>query len=168
MTDLSPSITESSSVGQSFRRVARRFGDGNMDALDAVTSLIEAVGRIRGEFNGLYAKYDLARGRFRILLTLYDKAPVDGVAPTDLAEYCGISRATVTGIVDTLEAQGFVARVASADDRRSIRVHLTAVGRGKIDGILPEMIEVSRRAWAALAPDGRLGYTVGAKGGHAP
>lgn len=156
MSDISSSVTQQSPVGLVFRRVARQYGEGNTAALDAVTSLIDASDRIREEFAELYAKHELARGRFRILITLYDKAPTDGVAPTDLAEACGISRATVTGIVDTLKEQDLVGRVASTDDRRSIRVCLTDKGRAKIDAILPEMIAVSQRAWAALSHDERL------------
>jgi DNA-binding MarR family transcriptional regulator len=155
-SDIEQSVVEQSRVGATFIRVARKHGDGDMASLDAVIGLLDAADRIRGEFTELYAKHDLARGRFRILITLYDKTPSEGVAPTELAEYCGISRATVTGIVDTLEEQGTVERIASTDDRRSIRVRLTDAGRAKIDAILPEMIDVSRRAWAGLAHDERL------------
>ena len=150
------SLTEQSRVGQTFKRVARHYGEGDMEAFDAITGLLDISAKIRDEFAALYAKHDLARGRFRILLTLCDQAHAEGIAPTELAEFCGISRATVTGIVDMLEKQNLVVRATSEDDRRSIKVHLTDSGRQKVDAILPAMIAVSERAWTELAQGERL------------
>lgn len=48
--------------------------------------------------------------------------------PTDIAAYCGISSAAVTGILDRLEKEGLVQRIMSADDRRSFQIYLTEKG----------------------------------------
>jgi len=44
---------------------------------------------------------------------------------TDLAEHLGIPTSTFTGILDRLEARGFIQRKADPDDRRSIFVYGT-------------------------------------------
>ncbi len=53
----------------------------------------------------------------------------DGQPLKDLAETLACSRATVTGIVDTLEKKRLVARGPNPQDRRSLLVHLTGAGR---------------------------------------
>ena len=48
---------------------------------------------------------------------------------SDLAECAQTSQASLTGIVDRLEEQGFVARSRSAEDRRVVDVAVTKQGR---------------------------------------
>jgi MarR family transcriptional regulator, 2-MHQ and catechol-resistance regulon repressor len=47
----------------------------------------------------------------------------------DLAEMLLCTRATVTGIVDTMERKGLVKRIPCPDDRRSMLVQLSGKGR---------------------------------------
>ncbi|MCJ8162946.1 MarR family winged helix-turn-helix transcriptional regulator [Acinetobacter zhairhuonensis] len=73
------------------------------------------------------AVHGLSEGRF-ILLFLLDAAE-DGIAPKDLAEQVGITRPTVTGLVDGLEREGLVERHADPEDRRALKIQLTAKGK---------------------------------------
>ena len=59
-----------------------------------------------------------------------------------LAERHCCGKSNVTQLVDRLEAEGFVARVADPDDRRTIRAEVTANGRaayGRASALLAEM-----------------------------
>ena len=56
----------------------------------------------------------------------------------ELAEALICSRATITGIVDTLEKNGFVRREPNPDDRRSLLAALTEKGRSLL-GELPDL-----------------------------
>ena len=49
-------------------------------------------------------------------------------APGHLAKTVSLSQATITGIVDRLEARGLVARTRRTDDRRRVDVALTDLG----------------------------------------
>ncbi len=53
----------------------------------------------------------------------------DGRPFKDLAEALGCTRATVTGIVDTMEKKGLAVRCPNPADRRSLLVKMTAKGR---------------------------------------
>jgi MarR family transcriptional regulator, organic hydroperoxide resistance regulator len=55
----------------------------------------------------------------------------------DLAAAVGISKPTGTGVVTTLERRGLVRRRRSRDDRRMVRVALTARGRRTIESLFP-------------------------------
>jgi DNA-binding MarR family transcriptional regulator len=48
-----------------------------------------------------------------------------------------VTRATITGLVDTLERDGLVSREHDSGDRRMMLVHLSAKGRAAIEEILP-------------------------------
>ena len=71
--------------------------------------------------------HGLSEGRF-VLLFLLDAAQ-DGVPPHVLADQAGVRRATVTGLLDGLERDGFVERVSSPHDRRSRLIQLTHKGK---------------------------------------
>lgn len=71
--------------------------------------------------------HGLSEGRF-VLLFLLDAALV-GVPPHVLADQAGVRRATVTGLLDGLERDGFVERVSSPHDRRSHLIRLTHRGK---------------------------------------
>lgn len=54
---------------------------------------------------------------------LYYNKPKD---LSSVAEFMGVSKPTVTGLMNTLEKDGFVKRVHSMDDRRRVDIALTA------------------------------------------
>ena len=51
------------------------------------------------------------------------------VVRSRLADGAGVTRATVTGLLDGLERDGFLSRQPGQEDRRKTRVKLTAKGR---------------------------------------
>ncbi|OQY17488.1 MAG: hypothetical protein B6I32_00685 [Desulfobacterium sp. 4572_20] len=52
----------------------------------------------------------------------------DGIPISALAQKVALDKATLTGLLDRLERDGFTWRKADSDDRRAIRIHLTAKG----------------------------------------
>lgn len=87
-------------------------------------SLASAIDR---DCAALLAPHGLSEGRF-VLLFLLDAAG-DGLAPNVLAEQSGVTRATVTGLLDGLEREALIERTADSTDRRALRVHLTRKGK---------------------------------------
>ena len=64
--------------------------------------------------------------QFLILRELWKN---DGLQSKSLSKITKTSRSTITGVVDTLEKNGFVTRQLNPDDRRSWLVKLTEKGR---------------------------------------
>jgi DNA-binding MarR family transcriptional regulator len=81
-------------------------------------------------------RFGLSRGRLELLLALAD-GPAAGLRPALLADRLGVSRATVTALLDGLESAGLVARRAAPRDRRARDVTLTAAGRARAREIAP-------------------------------
>lgn len=82
------------------------------------------------------APKQLSEAKF-VLLFLLQSQP-DGLSPHELAARAGVTRATITGLVDGLERDGFVTRQGGQADRRRIGVTLTAKGRGMAGRLFKE------------------------------
>jgi len=60
---------------------------------------------------------------------------------SDLAERARTSQASLTGVVDRLEALGFVERVRSAADRRVVEVALTPAGLAEMHAVQAQVAD---------------------------
>jgi DNA-binding MarR family transcriptional regulator len=61
-----------------------------------------------------------------------------------------VTTATLTGILDTLERNGYIERKPHPSDRRRVNLHLTAEGRRVRDDIVPRLYEHQKEWTAAL------------------
>jgi len=63
---------------------------------------------------------------------------------SELAERLSCVRSNITQLVDRLEGDGFVRRVADPDDRRSVRAELTPLGKEKQAAGAAELVRVQQ------------------------
>ncbi len=80
-------------------------------------------------FSRILAKYDLQEispAQGRILFVLWQK---DGLSIQGLAKKTSLGKSTLTSMLDRLEQNGFVRRVPSKEDRRTILIKLTEKDR---------------------------------------
>lgn len=105
------------------------------------TSVWVLLQRITSDFreamDSFLSQHHMSRGRW-LLLMLLNRDPSKPLNPCDLAERAGVTRATVTGLLDGLEREGLVAREPTAEDRRMLMIRLTSKGREYLDAILPD------------------------------
>jgi DNA-binding MarR family transcriptional regulator len=83
------------------------------------------------------ARHRISQGKFTVMMIL-NRCPDQGISPSDLADKCGVTRATITGLLDGLEREQYVRREGDASDRRRALVYLTANARTFLDGFLPD------------------------------
>lgn len=79
----------------------------------------------------------------------------DVIGPAELARRLGLTTAAATGIVDRLEARGFVERRPTPGDRRRTGVHITHEGRTRHTDLLRPMVQRLFDLEASLDPDDR-------------
>jgi DNA-binding MarR family transcriptional regulator len=92
--------------------------DGLVDALAQVAFAMMAA------LNKLSAENDLSLTQLRVLGILRDRRP----RMAALADYLGLEKSTMSGLVDRAEKRGLVARAPSAEDGRAVEVFLTRAG----------------------------------------
>jgi DNA-binding MarR family transcriptional regulator len=92
---------------------------GLVDGLVQLSFLVQSVlGRAVGA-------HDLSVVQARLLGVLRDRE----IGMLEIARILELEKSSVTGLVDRAERRGLVQRVPVADDRRAVRVTLTALGR---------------------------------------
>lgn len=83
----------------------------------------------------LQQQYHLSEGRFCALIVLHQNR--EGVAPSQLAAKVGVTRATISNMLQRLERDGMIDVVPAAGDGRGKVARLTAQGIAFMDEILP-------------------------------
>jgi DNA-binding MarR family transcriptional regulator len=78
-------------------------------------------------------RHGLALGQFDILATLRRHGPKGGLSPSQLLESVMLSSGGMTARLDKLAQAGLIYRKADPEDRRVVKVELTAKGRRVID-----------------------------------
>ena len=126
---------------------AKHFPDLEPSAVGAFLHLLRTSTDVYEAFSRFLEKHAISPGRF-IVLTLLLRDAEKPMNPADLAECSGVARATMTGLIDTLERDGLVKREPDPSDRRMMLVGLTARGRTFIEGIMPDYF---RRVSALMA-----------------
>jgi DNA-binding MarR family transcriptional regulator len=90
--------------------------------------------------------------RLRVLEVLHCQGPV---MMRSLADTLGLTARNMTGLADSLEAEGLVRRVAHPTDRRATLLELTPSGLAEAEeSLAPRLAEVGR-LFDALSPTAR-------------
>jgi DNA-binding MarR family transcriptional regulator len=117
---------------------SRRYPNVNPDALEVYFNLLRVASDVLEGLESYYALHGTSQGRFTVL-ALLNRDPDQPLCPANLADRSGVTRATMTGLLQGLEAEGLIKRTASADDKRMSYVALTAKGRKYVDSVLPDL-----------------------------
>jgi MarR family transcriptional regulator, negative regulator of the multidrug operon emrRAB len=119
------------------KKRALRYPEIDPAAVEATLMLLRVAVDVLGAFDVWLARHNMSQGRFSMLMLL-NRDPERAMSPSDLAARAGVTRATVTGLLDVLEREGMIQREHAEHDRRMIRVRLTCRGREYLDSILPD------------------------------
>jgi DNA-binding MarR family transcriptional regulator len=84
----------------------------------------------------LLGRFGISAGRLSVLL-LIERGDRSRPRAADLARRAGVSRPTMTRLLDGLARDGLVVRRADPDDGRARRIELTAAGRHLLQDIEP-------------------------------
>ncbi|MFJ9519936.1 MarR family winged helix-turn-helix transcriptional regulator [Kitasatospora sp. NPDC101801] len=98
--------------------------------------LISAGARVGRAAEAHFARFGLSTGRYRLLAVL--EAHGGEKSPSSLAVDLDVSRATITGLLDSLEREGLIARRPSTEDGRGTVAILTARGAQRLRDMAPE------------------------------
>jgi DNA-binding MarR family transcriptional regulator len=118
---------------------AKRFPDLDPSACEVFLHLLRAGDEACRVVESHLAEHGISHGRFMVLMLLLDKSSncPQPHTPAELADLSHVTRATMTGLVDTLERDGLVTREPDPTDRRMMVVNLTEKGRLLLQKILP-------------------------------
>lgn len=104
--------------------------------------LSAVLGRLYGFLRRAILPSEMSLTQASALGTLRDLGPQ---RITDLADREGVRQPTCTGLINNLEAQGWVVRTSDETDRRTVRVDLTSQGRRVLESIIDARASVLDR-----------------------
>src|ERR1700677_2387760 len=129
---------------------ARKYPSLDPGAFVAFLNLLRTGDEVFEAEENFLTGHRISHGRFMVLMFLQRPCAEDEPrTPALLAEECRVSRATMTGLIDTLEKDGLVLRQADTNARRTLHVKLTPRGKAFIKKIAPGYF---RRVSAILKP----------------
>jgi DNA-binding MarR family transcriptional regulator len=122
-----------------------------------------AGGLVLGRLDQVLRPWGLAVGSFNALMVV---AGADAaITPSEVAARIPVpvTAATMTGLLDTLERRGLVARRPHPDDRRRVLVEATAAGRELLAAVVPA-VQALEAAVVAGLPEAHRRRTTDALG----
>lgn len=117
-------------------RFAERYPQADVPAVLAFLKVLQVGTDLSLALNQYLAGFDLLQGRWWVLILLMRESD-KRATPSQLAAQSGVSRATMTGLLDGLLKEQLISREHAIDDRRQIEIKLTAAGQAKLDEVMP-------------------------------
>lgn len=99
-----------------------------------------------------FTRYNLSQARYAVLAHLYG-LPDEKWTPAKLASTLGVTRATLTGVLDVLERDDLIMRKRHDEDGRKTMVILTPTGERKLQEVLPDHFRRAANAMSVLSKD---------------
>ena len=124
------------------------FPDASALASECARSLVFTADLILGRISRLLRPFDVSPASGLVLSILADSG--EPLAPHEIAERLIVSRATVTGLIDSLESREYARRRAHPTDRRMLQVEITEKGRRTADKFRPIVQRHHRQCFQAL------------------
>ena len=103
---------------------AQRRGHANVAQLRLCFQLLSLSSSIDRDCATRLAPQGLSEGRFIVLFLLHGAGGT--LPPHELAERAGVTRATISGLLDGLQREGLLQRRGDAEDGRRLQIVLTA------------------------------------------
>lgn len=135
-------------------KFAERYPDADITAVSGFLNLLKVATDLSVALDACLSRHGLLQGRWWVLILLMREDSKTST-PSVLAEKAGVTRATMTGLIDGLEQSGLVERVDIKNDRRSVLIRLTDAGQAKLDAVMPDYYRRVRQCMQALDSEKR-------------
>ena len=127
--------------------------EANVLATEAVMNTIKTADLIFDRIGRLLRPLNVSAAGGLVLGILRDHG---AMSPSELGERLIVTRATVTGLLDSLERRGFVERSRNPADRRSLMVEITPDGLVVLQA-LRTLIHRHEQSWMSSFSEAELG-----------
>ncbi len=131
--------------------------EANILATEAVMNTIRTGDLLFDRIGRMLRPLGVSGAGGLVLAQLRDRGPM---SPSALGERLIVTRATVTGLVDSLEKRGFVERSPHPEDRRSQIVQITPAGL-KVLAKVREIVHGRETRWMSGLSDAELTRFIG-------
>jgi DNA-binding MarR family transcriptional regulator len=138
-------MTDQNTLVETERAMRSRVTELKLDfeAAHAVSSIYRAANAVRTYVtNEVLRPVDITWTGFVVMWVVWIW---DGLETRRAAEAAAISKATLTGVVKTLEARGWMEKRGREDDRRLVELRLTPAGKALMEDLYPKFNSIESR-----------------------
>ena len=135
---------------ESIRQQSERYPQIDPRAVEAFLVLWRTATDTLSAFERFLGKHGMSQGKFTVMMIL-NRTPELGVNPSELADRAGVTRATMTGLLEGLEREKLISRQGDRVDRRRAVVRLTPGARTMLDAMLPDYFNQLHHLMADLS-----------------
>lgn len=107
---------------------------------------------IEKEIHTKLSAYNLTKSQLDILNYL-DQHADQMTCQKDLQNYLHVSNATINGLVNRLEQNGYIYRITNSEDKRMVSIHPTEKANQIKDLFLTTIYNLEQKMMAHIAPD---------------
>lgn len=107
---------------------------------------------IEKEIHTKLSAYNLTKSQLDILNYL-DQHPDQMTCQKDLQNYLHVSNATINGLVNRLEQNGYIYRITNSEDKRMASIHPTEKANQIKDLFLTTIYNLEQKMMAHITPD---------------
>lgn len=107
---------------------------------------------IEKEIHTKLSAYNLTKSQLDILNYL-DQHPDQMTCQKDLQNYLHVSNATINGLVNRLEQNGYIYRITNSEDKRMVSIHPTEKANQIKDLFLTTIYNLEQKMMAHITPD---------------
>lgn len=107
---------------------------------------------IEKEIHTKLSAYNLTKSQLDILNYL-DQHPDQMTCQKDLQNYLHVSNATINGLVNRLEQNGYIYRITNSEDKRMVSIHPTEKANQIKNLFLTTIYNLEQKMMAHIAPD---------------
>lgn len=133
--------------------LSRKYPDLNPTSTEAYLHLLRTGDELMRVSSSYFSRHNVSQGRFCVLMILMQEEVGKGLSPAELADMSNCTRATMTGLIDTLEKDGMVRREPDVTDRRMMRVAITEAGRNSVQNLLPDHFKRTTEIMSGLSEE---------------
>lgn len=131
-----------SSIIAQWQREKPEFDTGPMALFGALARAFLLTSPVIEKF---MAKHGVARGMFDVLAALRRAGSPYRLPPSRLSKSLMLSGAGMTNRLDRLETLRLIVRQPEPNDRRSVRIQLTAKGLQLVEKLIPQLVEIEKQ-----------------------
>jgi DNA-binding MarR family transcriptional regulator len=126
-------------IESGLKELSKRHPTIKVESLDIMIKFLKVAENLEQAREKHFARYGLSKARFMVLMMVYVFR--EGLSPSDIAEKMGVTRGNMTKLIDGVEAAGLIKRENDSEDRRIVKICLSAKGEALFDRILPNHFE---------------------------
>ena len=139
---------------QILNKFSERYPEADVGAISTFLYLLRVATDLSNVLDECLSRHGLLQGRWWVLILLMREDSMSST-PSALSEKIGVSRATITGLLDGLERDGLIRRFYNELDRRRLSICLTELGQKKLDLVMPDYYARLKLCMSELNEDAR-------------